>query len=254
MSRLTIIFLLCILLHASVTAQHIVIYKENSSDSQDWASWIAIPNKLDLYIFQAENYGLKIIDNGAFCSLYKDIQEAMQLNNCTAGVNGGFFSDTPERHPLGLLISNKTIISQITDNGFISAGVVYDTGTNIKLERRHKLSHSIEQMHHAIQSGPFLVEGGKPVNGLNQTRSARRTFIATDGKGTWCLGCSTSLTLHELATWLTNIKLPNGNKIKAALNMDGGTSSCYWDSTDGSLIPAFRKVRNYVGISPRNAH
>lgn len=252
MSRLNILFLLWLILQTSLTAQHIVIHSENTRDTQDSTSWFSIPDRLNLYIFQSADVQLQIIDNGDYCSRYQSIQEAMTANHCTAGVNGGFFSGTPERHPIGLLISDKTLISKIIDKSFVAAGVLYDTGTDIKLERRHKLSHAISNMHQAIQSGPFLVEYGKPVTGLNKTRRARRTFIATDGKGTWCLGCSSSLTLHDLATWLVTVKFPNGNRIHAALNMDGGTSSCFWNSTDGTLIPAFRHVRNYVGIRPRN--
>lgn len=254
MSSLFRFFIFCLLLPATASAQHVVMHQEINNDSGGLSAWLNIPSRLDLHLFQAADFRLQIIDNGDFCTRYKNIQEAMQLNQCVAGVNGGFFGDTEERRPLGLLISDSSLISPITDQGFIAAGVVYDTGTGIKLERRKKLSTPIKQMKQAIQSGPFLVEDNKRVSGLNKTRRARRTFIATDGKNTWCLGCSTSLTLHELATWLTAIKLPNGNPIHAALNLDGGTSSSYWNATDGTHVPAFRNVRNYVGIRPRNAH
>ena len=226
MSSLFRFLIFYLLLPATASAQHVVMHQEINNDSGGLSAWLNIPARLDLHLFQAADFRLQIIDNGDFCTRYKNIQEAMQLNQCVAGVNGGFFGDTEERRPLGLLI----------------------------LERRKKLSTPIKQMKQAIQSGPFLVEDNKRVSGLNKTRRARRTFIATDGKNTWCLGCSTSLTLHELATWLTAIKLPNGNPIRAALNLDGGTSSSYWNATDGTHVPAFRNVRNYVGIRPRNAH
>lgn len=254
MLRFLTLLSLCLLIYPCAFSQHLTLKRERTSETTDWTSWLSIPDNLDLHVFKAADFQLLIIDNGDFCSRYKNTKEAMQSNSCIAGINGGFFSDDATRTPLGLLISGGVKISTVSDNGFISAGILYETGTTIKLERRQHLSTPIKEMKQAIQSGPFLVENGKLVKGLNKERKARRTFIATDGKGTWCLGCSSSLTLHELATWLTDVILPNGNKIQNALNLDGGTSSGYWDSTDGTHFLSYKKVRNYVGITTRKTH
>lgn len=254
MARFFSLFFLFIFLYSSAFAQHITLTKEKHAESSGWTAWLSIPDKIDLHIFNETDYKLAIIDNGDYCTRYTNTQEAMQHNQCIAGINGGFFSDDAKSTPLGLLIADGITISKLSGSGFISAGVLYDTGSGIKLERKDKLSTPIYEMKQAIQSGPFLVENGKVVAGLNKERKARRTFIATDGKGTWCIGSSTSLSLYELATWLSTISFPNGNKIRTAFNLDGGTSSGYWDSTDRTHIRSFKKVRNYVGITPRNTH
>ena len=67
-------------------------------------------------------------------------------------------------------------------------------------------------MQAAIQGGPFLVENGSAVKGLNAQKSTYRTFIATDGGRRWCIGVSSSLTLKELAAWLAAPgEFPGGN-------------------------------------------
>ena len=52
----------------------------------------------------------------------------------------------------------------------------------------------------ALQAGPWLVEKGAPVAGLDDKRSARRTIVANDGKGQWALIATSPVTLADAAT------------------------------------------------------
>ena len=105
-------------------------------------------------------------------------------------------------------------------------------------------------MQAAIQGGPFLVENGTAVKGLNARKSTYRTFIATDGGKRWCIGVSSSVTLRELAEWLATPGALGNFRVKTALNLDGGSSSAFWCHESGISYPAFKQVRNYLGVAP----
>ena len=112
------------------------------------------------------------------------------------------------------------------------------------------IAKKLPAMQAAIQGGPFLVENGTAVKGLNARKSTYRTFIATDGGKRWCIGVSSSVTLRELAEWLATPGALGNFRVKTALNLDGGSSSAFWCHESGISYPAFKQVRNYLGVAP----
>lgn len=210
-----------------------------------------LARKLTVRYFSSKEFALCVVDEGAGRPEYGSLKTAMQRNGCVAGVNGGYFGADAQRTPLGLLRHGGRSITTLSTKGFAVSGVLYDTGRGIYLERSNALSHKVEDMQEAVQGGPFLVERGKTVPGLNAKRPARRTFIATDGKGNWCLGATAPMTLQELADLLATPGTLECFNVATALNLDGGTSTAMWDSASGRSIYNLKPVRNYVGILPR---
>jgi uncharacterized protein YigE (DUF2233 family) len=106
----------------------------------------------------------------------------------------------------------------------------------------------------AIQCGPFLVDLGKAIGGLNSENRARRTFAATT-KGTLALlGFCSRVSLAELSNILVTPSVADDLKIEGALNLDGGSSSGYWFAREnGSAlsIPEQKPVRDFVAVVPR---
>lgn len=202
------------------------------------------------FFFRSKSHRLSILDEGP-TRRYGSLRRAVESNGCTAGVNGGYFADDEVSSPLGLLIHGSQRHGTLSTQSFTVAGVLYDTGHGIYLERSSKLSHRLDDMQEAIQGGPFLIERGNIIKGLNDTRRASRTFIATDGRGQWCIGVTSSMTLDQLARWLSQGAL-GSFRIHTALNLDGGSSSAFYDKTSGISIPSLKPVRNYVGIKPRH--
>ena len=152
--------------------------------------------------------------------------------------------------PLGLVRHEGKTVSRLATKGFSVAGVLYDDGKTLRLERSHRLSIPAGSMREAVQGGPFLVEAGRPIAGLNAQKSACRTFIATDGRGNWCLGISTPMTLKSLAEHLARPGALRGFRVQTALNLDGGSSTalqCEGHRVQSNLKP----VRNYIGLRPR---
>lgn len=207
--------------------------------------------RLEVYHFKAADTALCVVDEGDGSPRYGSLEEAMRRHKCSAGINGGYFGADAARKPIGLVRHGGFSVSPLSTGGFTVAGVVYDTGQTIRLERSSRLSVSVRAMHEAIQGGPFLVEQGRVVPGLEKTRKASRTFIATDGAGNWCLAVSSPLTLHELAEWLVQKGCMGHFRVHTALNLDGGSSCAFWEAASGVNRPGLKAVRNYVGVRPR---
>ncbi len=208
--------------------------------------------RLDAWFFSSASYGLVVLDEGDVGRRYGTLEKAMRAERCLAGINGGYFADDAASTPLGLLRHRGKQVTAFSSGSFTVAGVLYDTGRDIRLERSRRLTTSPSRMREAIQGGPFLVEHGRKVAGLNDSKRARRSFVATDGKGNWCIAMSSPLTLDELAAWLASGKALGSFRVQTALNMDGGTSSAFWVASPQVHKPGAKAVRNYIGITPRS--
>ena len=217
-----------------------------------WGLLGADKQRIEMHLFRDSEMGLCIVDEGRSTPLYGSLETAMRRHRCVAGINGGYFGTDPARTPIGLVCHEGFSISPPAYGSFTVAGIVYDTGERIRLERSRSTSVPIRSMREAIQGGPFLVEQGKAVAGLENTRRATRTFIATNGAGLWCIAVTSPLTLRELASWLTTEKALGDFRVAAALNLDGGSSCSFWDSAAGVSRPGFKAVRNYIGVRPRH--
>ncbi len=177
--------------------------------------------------------------------------ETMTANHCLAGTNGGYFQ--PDFDPVGLLVADGKLVRGPSRARLLSGALVV-TGNHITLRRSTEPLPG-KHARQAVQSGPFLVEGGRLVPGLNNARSARRTAVFTDGAHRWGLVSTTALTLDELGTVLADpALLPGGLKIARSLNLDGGSSTSLWAEQPGQsplYLHEFGIVRDFVGVVPR---
>src|SRR5436190_837314 len=87
------------------------------------------------------------------------------------------------------------------DGSPLLSGMLASTNDKLILTRasEFKLGPKTKE---AIQAGPFLVDQGKAVDGLDSKRVARRTFVATDGKGSWAFVCTSPISLADLGAAL----------------------------------------------------
>ena len=199
--------------------------------------------------FDANRQTFAVYDQGELGRA--SLAETMAAHHCLAGVNGGYFQ--PDFEPVGLLVADGKLVRGPSRARLLSGALVV-TDHHITLRRS---TEPLPGMHarHAVQSGPFLVEGGRPVPGLNNARSARRTAVFTDGNRRWGLVSTSALTLEELGSVLADPPLlPGGGKIERALNLDGGSSTSLWVEQPGQAPLSLREfgiVRDFVGIVPR---
>jgi hypothetical protein len=105
----------------------------------------------------------------------------------------------------------------------------------------------------AVQCGPFLVDGGHVVAGLNTTRSARRTFVFNGGGDRAAVGFCSDVTLAELAEILVTPRVVPDLKVQRALNLDGGSSSAFWFAGERGpfSISEQKTVRDFVVVVPK---
>lgn len=240
------LLLLLLCLSVPVHAEHRVFTRKEG--------FLSMRDKLNVYFFRSDTHRLLVRDEGSVKTpQYGSLDRAMRKSPCVAGVNGGFFGADAEGAPLGLVIQDGKRLSPLATGSFAVSGVVYDgekSGLSLVRSSALKRMKSLPSMRTAIQGGPFLVERGTVVKGLNDRKSTYRTFIATDGALRWCIGISSSLSLKELAEWLATPGALGDFRVKTALNLDGGSSSAFWCHESGISYPAYKQVRNYLGVAP----
>jgi uncharacterized protein YigE (DUF2233 family) len=205
--------------------------------------------------FRDVDFELVVIDNGPRRGevRFRNLSVALEQNKCIAGTNGGFFDVTTFR-PNGLMISDGRGTGTFDSKNW-AAGILAVRNRKLHLVDQSQFAPdvSVTQM---VQTGPWLVRDGKAQSGFTNDQSpARRTFVATDGAGAWVLGHLESSTLLELAIFLTSPPIKEIIPVREALNLDGGSSSGLWvaDGNTPTYFPEKTIVRNFVGITPRNA-
>lgn len=207
---------------------------------------------MEVLAFDSRSHHLRVADQAdGPGSRWPDSRAAGQATRGIAAINGGFF--TPEGKPLGKVISDGRSVGSINRASSLGSGFfVEDPSGSMKLIRRDRFSAARQ----AIQSGPLLVENGRPVDGLSGDSSVARSLIATDGRNGWLLVRSGPCSLAGLAEALAGKELA-GVRIQSALNLDGGRSSELWISAGIAGGPAFQRpfwnkpVRNFLVLSPR---
>ena len=246
MNAVLLFLIVSFLLATGGVAQHAEFSRKNGLFS--------VPDKMNVYFFQSKNHGLVVRDEGGISSpKYGSLDAAMRKSPCVAGVNGGFFAAGAQGIPLGLVVQDGKRIHPLETGSFTVAGVVVDTGRELMIYRSRVFREMSPKpfLSAAIQGGPFLIEKGKSIAGLNTQKTSYRTFIATDGKGMWCLAVSSPMSLAELSQWLATPGALGKFKVITALNLDGGSSSAFWCHESGTYFPSMKSVRNYVGAAPR---
>lgn len=201
---------------------------------------------LHVGLFSTKSGTLRVIDNPTGKD---DLAAAMRREQCLAGVNGGYFD--PENKPVGLVISGGKLIAPLRKARLLS-GVLVASAGRVQLLRTAEYSPK-RPANEALQCGPFLVDRGQPVPGLNDTRSARRTFVVTGGADRAAIGFCSGVTLAQLAKILVTPGVTLELKVQRALNLDGGSSSAFWFAGERGpfSISEQKAVRNFVAVVPK---
>lgn len=176
----------------------------------------------------------------------------MREGGFLCGVNGGFFGKRFE--PLGWVVSGGREISPLLRAKLLT-GAFYHDGRRARLSRVSEIKRGARATE-ALQAGPFLVDRGEPVAGLESTRPAARTFLATDGGDLWAVGVIFSPTLAGAASLLAAEGVVEGLRLQRALNLDGGRSTGFWAAQPGGAALYYEEisdVRNYLGVIPLGA-
>lgn len=200
---------------------------------------------VDLALFTPKSATLRVIDNGA---QDRDLAAAMVRDDCIAGVNGGYFD--PQFAPIGLRVIDGAVTSALTRARLLTGVLSASSERGIEITRIGEFSRN-RKIEAAVECGPFLVDVGARVRGLDNTRNARRTFAAVARGGRAALGYCDGATLAELGEILSSTRLADGFTVWRAMNLDGGSSSAFWfRREDGSAfsIGEQKSVRDFVAV------
>lgn len=198
--------------------------------------------------FSVRDCTLRVVDNPPPSLM--SLAEALAASGAVAGVNGGYFHK--DFRPLGLLVAGGEPLHGF-ERAKLLSGVLAVTDQKISLLRAGDYTTRLP-VRDALQAGPWLVEKGRVISGLNGEKLARRTVVATDGGDRWVLLVTSPVTLAEAGAVLALPDLMPGWTVRDALNLDGGSSTALLALRDGQAvvdIPSFGSVRNYLAIVPR---
>ena len=196
---------------------------------------------VDLAVFSPKFCTLHMIDNPSGVTL----AELAGREAILAAVNGGYFD--VDFAPIGLRITDGKTTARL-QRGRLLSGLLATTSRSVQIMRLREFPPR-PKLDAAVQCGPFLVDGGSPVRGLDGLRLARRTFAATSSDHRAALGVCSDVSLAQLAQILAIAT--HDFRISRALNLDGGSSSAFWFARNAGgafSIPEQKPVRDFVAI------
>jgi len=198
-------------------------------------------------LFPLRSFTVTVVDNP---DRSLGLADAARVRGALAVVNGGYFQ--PDYVPLGLVISAGNLLHPLEKAKLLS-GVIFAGAGGVAIQRYAEYKPD-PAAYDALQAGPFLIDRGRAVAGLDNVHSAARTVIFTDSAGDGGLLLCRSVTLKEMSEILAAPDFVTGARVIRALNLDGGSSSGLWvRSTGGEPFnsPNLKPVRTYLAIVPR---
>ena len=78
----------------------------------------------------------------------------------------------------------------------------------------------------------------------------RRSFYSREMRVKKGIGIAVLVLVMLGAAWLAAPGALGNFRVETALNLDGGSSSAFWCHETGISYPAFKQVRNYLGVAP----
>lgn len=198
------------------------------------------------YRFNQKTETLRVIDrNATQLAPWKTLGEAFAASRALAGCNGGF--TLPDGKPVGIVISDSVRFGALETKPGSSSGLVVVKWNSISLLNSAQATEAdLIGATQAIQGGPFLVEKGKSVAGLDTKSFSRRTVLLTSGTGDWAILYAPSATLSGLAGMLGDGKTFTKFPVATALNLDGGLSSGIWIHLGDGAPPVYLREVNQV--------
>jgi exopolysaccharide biosynthesis protein len=198
--------------------------------------------ELLLIVARSNAFSFRVVSNDD--GRYGSVEDAATAAEAVAGVNGGYFQ--PDGTPVGLLISDNRTVHKFETARLIS-GVFFVQDGKPGLVRSQRFG-KLKNVSQAIQCGPFLLEKGRSPVGLNDDRTAPRTFVFMGNDSVWGLGICRSVTLAEMSQILALHDLVSHSSLSSALNLDGGSSTQFWGrkGEDAISSSALAVVADYL--------
>ena len=162
---------------------------------------------------------------------FDSVRAAVEQSGSVAGVNGGYFKE--DGSPVGLLVCAGRQVRPFEKARLLSGTFLVRAGRPYIQRTADAPRGPLDE---AIQCGPLLVERGATVAGLNDERIAPRTFVFLTAQARVGIGIIRSATLTQAARLLVSPTLLPDDRIKVALNLDGGSSTGFFGQARGGSL------------------
>ena len=198
---------------------------------------------IQAFAFELRHWDLRIYAGGPNGASTTRAEEVGRRTGASVVVNGGFFN--PQQHSLGLLIDQGHLLNPVRKADWGILSVDRTTRRAALVHTRDWRQKAPKLPEFAIQAGPRLVVGGRPLS-LKPQRARRTALgIRSGGKTVVLVVASGPILTQDLADVFVRLNCPY------ALNLDGGSSTQLW-SSDSRIRPVKGvPVPNFVGIVPR---
>ncbi|MCZ7585921.1 MAG: phosphodiester glycosidase family protein [Deltaproteobacteria bacterium] len=209
-------------------------------------------HKMELYALRAQpdKFSLRVIAQEPEAVASTPIGAVAEATGAVALINGSFF--TPDLGILGLCIAGSETITPLAKFSDLEGIFFVRDGKPGLVHRDQFREHDVTD---ALQSGPWLVRDGKPVEKFkNNDRVTRRSAVGIDHKGNAVFVATdtvfSGLTLDHFAALMAMPAMSGGFQCIDALNLDGGTSTQLMLSTttDHHWIRGFVNVPVFIGL------
>lgn len=186
------------------------------------------------------------------------VKEMAAKAGSIAAVNASFY--LPETYePIGLLVWQGKLIHHWHGNA--GSGVFWFNQGKAGIEWAKDYKPAWDREELVVQAGPLIIEpGGRPGIYQDSQKYRTRTAVGVDGRGKVVLVCTfrqgqgeedlSGLDLFELMQIMALPEAEGGLGLRAALNLDGGTSSAmYLNHPRMALdIQSTHPVRNAIAV------
>jgi uncharacterized protein YigE (DUF2233 family) len=199
---------------------------------------------LQLYKVEPRKFLLQVVQARDFKVDRIYVRDLVRNTGAVLALNGGFFD--PFYKPLGLLVNGGKVLNPLKPISWWAVFSV-EKGAHPRIEKLKKFEENA-QIEMAVQTGPRLVEDGKPVPTKNNI--SQKSFIAITPHQEVILGATESGVLDS--NDLSKI-LAEEIKVQQALNLDGGGSTQLYAKLNQyeKEISGFTPVANGIVVIKR---
>jgi len=178
----------------------------------------------------------------------EDVSGILKKEGCEAGINGGFYDE--DFAPLGLIIKEGQVLSPQKRSLLLDGYFALSDNNEVEIGPTTPLANS----RLAIQSGPLLLDqGGTLELQIKDDKFSRRSVLANlNGRALFFVSIFDAQSvfsgpkLNELPSLLLEIARDNKWQIQSALNLDGGSSSFFYN--DNVVLGEYRAVRTILCV------
>jgi len=151
------------------------------------------------------------------------VRDVIERSKAVLLINGSYFGENGR--PLGFLVSNGRTINKRVATNWLYSGLFYVREGRPHLVDRRDYPRGLK-VEQALQAGPYLIEGGRPVRGIRHRHASyfRSGIGLTEGGKAFVFITDTD---HHGVSWyeLQQVLSLEGLHCARAMNLDGGGSA-----------------------------